>query len=932
MDHDQKPPLAFEQGYQLQPALSLPPPVPSLIPSHDTTQNGSQRNTRVEPQLPIPYNADSPNPVLIGTKPLLGGFAGTGASNFYNALPFQGQGSYGINTNGSEFSAAAQTGANSTAQPSLSGNNGTLTKQGNNPDLASSDMGPRRTNSSFSLNNPEKTRRRVPKACDRCRAHKVKCTGVHPCYNCTKHGVECRYNLRPPNEELSVKRRKTDPDRSPLPLTEYESGPETSSLNILSSRTQLPAIKADIELLAPSIGSSDHQSVRLLENRIAYLEQLLQEKVEKSAMGMPDTEFIPKLAYFEAERKELEAEEDKSRSEENPSIIDLFQSCTSKRRVCTKPSVFLTMLLCGNLYKSLSESSQAKVECPRTQYYGWNLSGCHYLRPETIPPFPEMPDFSEKRKEGLVNYFFREINPLYAILHESVFREQLHVFLSLQSEPLQQGNRTALFLAMLALVYTLSIRFEEFLKATGPLMDSLQIEESLFKYAFRVALIFSLEWESYEIIQCWLLATLYLRISHKQCSFSNTLSQGLNMVRLMGLGRRDVRLDKPQTYENLKAKRIFFSAFCFDRTMGLQSGKFLFFNSNDVKRTFPLYDFEQQIENDEWITLPSLAMIHISRLTFYIELFDPSDRNAKNLAMIEQDLVRLGTWLDINGFSEEAIQKAAYILSSGIEEEVHSRLMSATIRAQVKLYYCDLVMCIYGKLMFQFVSTDIVSSTPAKFSILLNAMESSLNTVKILDRAHQLYSPWYMTLATLISTGVYAAVFLSIGKFEAESRVILKDSINLMARLKDSAVYDRNGALVFRERFKMVGECMWVLKLVNHMMALKHEDALKSCEDIGIDHGPSDVNRHTFELLGVRGEKRLALDELVERQDSRTTKAGVEDVSLNEAKYKVDADKDKDTFQDLEDEFRNTAQPDSTDFGMDDLLGNLQWFDQWLGT
>lgn len=167
--------------------------------------------------------------------------------------------------------------------------------------------------------------------------------------------------------------------------------------------------------------------------------------------------------------------------------------------------------------------------------------------------FPDMPDFDEKDKANLVDHFFAEINPLFALLHESVFREQLRLFLQLNSQPLPKTNRAALFLTILALVYALSIRFTEFMKVKGPNMENLTTEDRLFKYAFRMLLIFSVEWESFEIVQGWQLATLCLRISHKQSSFSNTLSQAINMVKLMGLGRFVAKSSDHHTYEILKA-------------------------------------------------------------------------------------------------------------------------------------------------------------------------------------------------------------------------------------------------------------------------------------------------------------------------------------------------------------------------------------------
>lgn len=779
---------------------------------------------------------------------------------------------------------------------------------------------------------PEKQRRRVTRACDRCRVHKIKCTGMYPCQNCLKHKTECKYDLRSVPEEFSSKRQKQN-SSEPLVKQEGTSAP-MSKLNL---RVSLPNKESPHRELHTNITKATYSEkyVHNLQDRIVYLEKLLADRDKSFATSLENVE--SKTSYFPASSAD-DLDEDcftngglNTNFACNLDIVGLIRSNLTKWRACGKSQVGLTILLCNYLHKNLSQESQAKVECPRTQYYGWNLSGCHYLRPDAIPPCPKMNGFSDLDKARLVDFFFVEINPLFAILHESVFREQLELFLSLQTDPLQQGNRTALFLAMLLLVYTLSIRFSEFLKPSGPDMGHLDVEESLFKYAHRVTQIFTLEWESFELIQCWLLVTLYLRITHKQSSSGNTLTQGISMARLMGIGLSLLGKNGAKTYEGLKSKRIFFSVFCFDRIIGLQGGKFTILSSDDICRKFPLFEYKSEIKNDDWITLPALAMIHISRLTSYIELYRPNGRDHEKTALMQQDLLRLDTWLDDNGFSDTSI--AASVLSN----LKPTSQTSITVRAQVYLYFCDLVISIYSKLMYQFISNNHLSAAAVDFDFLIKALRGGISVLQSLDRAGLLFSPWYITISTLISVGVCASVFISACKFEHEMRDILRDSLALLRRLQDSLVLDGTGKLIFRERFKMVNECVWVLKLVNHMIALRHEEVLRSCRDIGIDHGSSDVNKQTFGQFRPLGEKPLGLDELIESQNSRETKT-VTEMKITPVTPKAEIRSEK--IGNLNGEmttgfeasiFDQASQPDSAEFGMSELFGHLQWFDQWLG-
>lgn len=766
-------------------------------------------------------------------------------------------------------------------------------------------------------NQTEKQRRRVSKACDRCRLHKIKCTGNNPCRNCIKHGIQCVYNLRYntiPSKSLPPAEQRCDSD------TFTASGIKRPDSQLSMEKKTLPQKENDL------VGLSKDSYIRGLENRVLFLERLLSEQRNVRDDSQYRDGMAPKVSYFSASAAEDSPNEEGALNgigtdlDCKLKVISVMRKFLDKWRANGKRSVGLTVLLCRYLFDNLSEASQAKVQCPRAQYYGWNLSGCHYLRPEPIPQFPTMLGYTDKDKTYLVEFFFTEINPLFAILHESVFREQLRMFSLLQADVLQQGNRTALFLAMLLLVFALSIRFSEFLKPKGPNMHNLHVEECLFKYALRVIQIFLLEWESFELIQCWLLTTLYLRLTHKQSSCGNALNQALNMARLMGLGLHVFR-NGPNPYEVLKAKRIFFSVFCFDRIFGLLGGNFTFLSASDIHAKFPLFDFNYESEDDDWVTLPSLAMIHISRLTYYIELYTPGS-NQEKISTMESDLHQLEEWLDENGFSAEAISK--------ISKQGHDTVSTVSLatRVQVHLYFCDLVSSIYSKLMNQFITGNSLDAVAVDFTFPLKIMQSSLQAIRSLDDAGLLFSPWYLTVFTPITAGISASVFIASGKFERELREVLREALSLLHRLQDSPVYDDTGRLVFRERFKMVKECIWVLKMVNHMISLRHEEAIQSCRDIGIDHGPADVNKQTFAQFHARGEKSKGLDELLEKEDFRKSgqkgKTAPLVIELDSAPNAVEtAAIDAQMLE-------NTSQPDSTDFGMNELFGHLLWFDQWM--
>ena len=51
------------------------------------------------------------------------------------------------------------------------------------------------------------------------------------------------------------------------------------------------------------------------------------------------------------------------------------------------------------------------------------MSGVKYVSSEELPPLPDLG--AKLDSKFLTQYYFEEINPLFAILHETVFKEQI---------------------------------------------------------------------------------------------------------------------------------------------------------------------------------------------------------------------------------------------------------------------------------------------------------------------------------------------------------------------------------------------------------------------------------------------------------------------------------------------------------------------------
>ncbi|KAM9894862.1 hypothetical protein OXX79_008437 [Metschnikowia pulcherrima] len=726
----------------------------------------------------------------------------------------------------------------------------------------------------------EKPRVRVNKACQRCRMHKIKCTGVYPCGNCRKHATECKFRASISGDDADM--GNCEPAASittPSSDAPDISGPnlgETMGENVKRAKNGLtrPSFVSEQSFQRPSVSNpwSDDSSksyTTYLEDRVRYLESV-----------------VAKTSFHSAQKP--------TSSYKLDDIVEIQKPMSAKWRVCRRNQGALAIALCTSLYNGLSPESRAQVEIPRTNYYGFNMSGCNYFKPEALPPLPDASILSREQRSFLIDFFFKEINPLFAILHEKVFREQWKAFIEILGEELSTSH-TVLFSAMLSFVMALAIRFTEFMKPEGPSMEMLALEESLFTYAHKVIMIFSTEWESFELIQCWLLAALYLRIAHRQTSCHSAFGHALNMCRSMGLSRYEQMPNQCSPYEVLKAKRIFYAVYTFDRVMFLQGGRYSAISEFEINREFPSLDFEKECGKDDWMTLPAFAMLHIARLASYLDLVYSNEYDMITSEKMNREFDELRLWLDENGFHD----------GKDIFEPDSDHGMSSLVRSQVKFHFYDLIQSVHGKMLFSFFGYR-VSIEGMKIAMLLDCSKDIIYLLNKVAECGGLYAPWYLTLQLILTVGVNSLVFINGGVHVTESRRLLKATSAILQTLRNSPVHDSRGKVIFQQRFKMAEECNWLFKMMSHIMALHYEESLKEIHKLGTDHGPSDVNMSTLQF-----------------EDAKVTAGGENGKSG--------------TFNDTPKqngwaaaESRDAISPHPAEYSVDQYLDNLTWFDRWL--
>ena len=701
----------------------------------------------------------------------------------------------------------------------------------------------------------QRVRVRASKACDRCRRQKVKCSGEQPCLNCSKHNKECVF------------------------------------LKLTDNGTKLLGRNLDINVpvlfgSSASAPAPDLSYVMHLENRVRYLELLL----------TPHSLSIAPLHINTGEQ-------------ENPRP-PILSAVTSKWRFLRRHQNRLLHDLCSTLYTTLLDENKVLVSVPRSQYFGWNLSGVKYIPSEPLPTAPQL-DVDEA---DLVDYFFREINSVFGAIHEPVFREQLMAYNELVKEEADKQNQSLeslarfnsarLFLAQLYLMYALSTRFKEFLKPQGPSMAALEAEVAAFRYGYSVVNLLSFEWESFELVQAWILITLYLRISHRQTSANTALNRATTMVRLMGLGQNHMVMANSTPYEQLKAKRIFWAVFTMERVFGLQTGRYGALTMEHVKRPFPVLDYES--ENDTWLPKPAFALLHIARIATYVHTSEHDDFDLIKYQQVEKELEDLNRWFVENEFSDtDLFSKNRRLQISGLA------------LAQIKLHYYDLIMCVHGKILFDFLGKRIVNEG-LKIDRVFTSCMGILGVLEKVHRAKLLYVPWYSTLVLLFNVGVNSLTLIHAGQRVQQAKHMFRTAIKLITVLQKAAVHNDQGKIQAKHRFTMVRECLWALKMTSRTLSLRLQQDFSDLNNIGVDHGSSEVNKQHFSQMGI------AEEDYGEGLSSQQTP------NPPQSKYNPFYAPSSTMPQPIPD---LDVTPGLLSSGILDEnlhLGNLQWFDQWM--
>lgn len=701
------------------------------------------------------------------------------------------------------------------------------------------------SNVSSSRSSKIRNRIRVAKACDRCKQKKTKCDGLYPCKACTKHRIPCIYNPSSLSNVSSSEQADsaTEPEGSSNKLTLE---PTMQDLDLARN------FKPDLSN-RPGLVSRLRDRVTVLENDIARLHEHLRagddSKYAESQESRTSEENQTELSLsdltaqddlsisFTSRQRQKRAQGGKqSLTDDNHPLQHITASQFQigngkihkfKVRYSRKFGNCLPFRLGLALYEGLPEEWKKEVQVPRIQCYGWNMSGGHYIKSRRFPALEEL--VSDTVGRSLVDYFFDNINPLYAILHRPMFMKQYDAY---QKSPVEKRSR--LFAAIFHIICALSIRYCEVCENQN--FDD-GLEERLFDDAYDTLDAFAFEWESFEIIQGLLIMCLYLRACHRQSSTWGVLGTAIRMATGMGIMHKFPVNVFYRNYDILKRERVFWACFVLDRMFCIECGRHFSFREDQISVPIP-----QRFVADGWQTPISHSLVQLCLCLGDLVYDRDLDLNTDDLKSMKS---RISKW---------NVSQKEFDLNSDIDLSP-SELPPALV-GHFRLCYYNSLFFIHMRSVFGLVG--IQWDTPhTDRGLLVDCVKGVRNVCMTLSSLGKLKTPWWLTLSNLFYAGCVALLLMHKQICMAEMGKALSDIIGLITEITNDG------------RFIMAKECLWSLKTLNHMVYMRLSQSQEILPRAGMDHGSGNVNKGNFSNMGTldkQGNEILEEENVVNRK------------------------------------------------------------------
>ncbi|SMN21773.1 similar to Saccharomyces cerevisiae YMR019W STB4 Protein that binds Sin3p in a two-hybrid assay [Maudiozyma saulgeensis] len=791
------------------------------------------------------------------------------------------------------------------------------------------------TTSLGAASSSQRKRIRVGKACEDCKRRKVKCDGNSPCHNCVAHQVACAYDYS--SGKPRGKYKKKSKLNGNLPTKNSSSNLNDSNGVYLEDQTAKLLLQLSSKL--DSNNGQDNED----KNTPSSSDFNSSRNNTGTTTTTTTTNNTTMTSTIGLSQKGNDTYETKGLKTDN--VSPWFCYSYEKYRFHTRYQNILPFVFGNSAISDLPEEiiTSNNLEVPRVQNYGWNLSGGHYLKLKSLNAQDlqiEILNFDNPLHVSIVKklliYYFSNINKPFSIIHERMFWQQFNNGFLQQRKT--STKSTKLFLSILYLLLTIALRFHDGeTTATSPIdfteeelsyltLNARRLESRLFSYSYTVVTKLTFEWESFELIQSWLLMTFYLRTSHRQIAAWNALSKAIHMCKGMSLelNRLPTR-HKPGDVS--KAWHCFWLCFIMDKMISFQIGRKYQLDLPIESMTNPLEHYKD--ENIEWFHDETIQMYQLSLL----------------IVQYQKPYAQELTVSECNEFRSNLKAWLATQLKGNFYDLMTSNYNSWEI--QPLMTYLDIALTFECKSVLSLLNPPNESLSGSlefnvDFDSLLSTSELALSVLEKLSRENLYFIPWWLNLSVLFTVSIANLVLTHSGIRYQLPKNNLERCMALWNNIESTSP---------RNPPSMLAQCVWCLKMLNYISCLRLVNTAQILRDtIGVDLKDNTPNKNNFHQFSKDGEEgvdedlnethqhspSLAREPVPRQQGPNSGIVGQVPTNGSPNLLHILAPMNSMSYPNVPDRtpmgasgmLNGTVNSTPSDILEDDLFANLQWFDQ----
>lgn len=596
-----------------------------------------------------------------------------------------------------------------------------------------------------------------------------------------------------------------------------------------------------------------------------------------------------------------------------------FSYSLDKYRFHRRYQSVLPYYFAGSLLSQLPQELilSNELERPRIQNYGFNLAGGKFPQisyNSGIENNSHFWDFNNSKHlkiiRKLLKYYFDEINPIFNIIHEEIFWKQFDTkFLTINCNNQNNDRSDILFKSMLYLIIITAIRFIDggVKSEVHNLKDfelelirsELKMEHDLFNYSYHIVSTLSFEWESFELIQSWLLIAFYLRSCHRQTSCWSALSEAIRICKGMSLELNQFPLNHRQ-YDELKAWHCYWCCFIIDKVFSFQIGRTyqLELPMDDMIKPESL-ESVQKLNFKTWFKQETFSMFNLSQIIFEFQKCKIEEMPLNQSTNFRN---QLNHWLI-------TYQDKSKKTSGGYIEKLFV--------LQPIMTYIDVALTFELRSIFPILDSPKEFQKPMPFALplnldyLLSICKLSLEITNKIVGEGKFLIPWLSNLSNLFTLTLISLIMSYLGLQVSEYKIILNNVMLLWRKIKNTKAINEP---------VMLQECLWCIKMLNHICCTRLNYSSQLMENIiSFNHGDSIANKNKFEQFHRVGEKA---GQDAASKENNVSPTSVADTSTNSVRTLRSG-----RFEEGESSIETQVEHHD-EFLTQDLLSSLQWFNE----